>query len=86
MTVWGIVKLTKSSSIDPQDTGSARREPAMLGIKNGRQPQLDNTLASVGWLSVHATGDSAWRIEDMTELLGQLARCGWRITTQPAIR
>ena len=48
MTVWGIVKLTKSSSIDPQDTGSARREPAMLGIKNGRQPQLDNALASVG--------------------------------------
>ena len=39
------VKLTKSSAIDPQDTGlRARREPAMLGIGNGRQPQLDNTL------------------------------------------
>ena len=39
------VKLTKSSSIDPQDTGlQPRREPAMLGIKNSRQPQLDNAL------------------------------------------
>ena len=38
------VKLTKSSAIDPQDTGlEPRREPAMLGIGNGRQPQLDNT-------------------------------------------
>ena len=36
------VKLTKSSSIDPQDTGlRAGREPAMLGIKNGHRPQLD---------------------------------------------
>ena len=27
----------------PRCWGPARREPAMLGIKNGRQPQLDNT-------------------------------------------
>ena len=27
----------------PRYWAPARREPAMLGIKNGRQPQLDNT-------------------------------------------
>ena len=41
------VKLTKSSSIDPQDTGlKPAVNPAMLGIRNGHQPQLDNTLIS----------------------------------------
>ena len=29
----------------PRCWGPARREPAMLGIKNGRQPQLDNTVS-----------------------------------------
>ena len=42
------VKLTKSSSIDPQDTGlRASREPAMLGIRNDRQPHLDNTFVAL---------------------------------------
>ena len=31
----------------PRYWAPARREPAMLGIKNGRQPQLDNTLRDV---------------------------------------
>ena len=46
--VSGAVKLTKSSSIDPQDTGlRASREPAMLGIRNDRQPHLDNTFVAL---------------------------------------
>ena len=50
----GTVKLTKSSSIDPQDTGlRASREPAMLGIRNGRQPQLDNTLVAPPGVTPH---------------------------------
>ena len=40
----GTVKLTKSSSIDPQDTGlEPAVNPPCWGIRNGRQPQLDNT-------------------------------------------
>ena len=31
----------------PRYWAPARREPAMLGIKNGRQPQLDNTVTRV---------------------------------------
>ena len=42
------VKLTKSSSSDPQDTGlEPVAKPAMLGIRNGRQPQLDDTKGGV---------------------------------------
>ena len=41
----GIVKLTRITSIRPTRYWAlARRGPIMLGIKNSRQPQLDNTL------------------------------------------
>ena len=40
----GIVKLAKSESIAPQATGPEPVvNPLMLGIRNGRHPQLDNT-------------------------------------------
>ena len=32
----------------PRCWARARREPAMLGIRNGRQPQLDNTVDALG--------------------------------------
>ena len=45
MRLMGIVKLTKRSSIDPPIYWApARCKPAMQGIRNGRQPQLDNTF------------------------------------------
>ena len=34
-------------TVRPRYWAPARREPAMLGIKNSRQPQLDNTVLSV---------------------------------------
>ena len=34
----------KLVDLTPRYCALARREPTMLGIKNGRQPQLDNTV------------------------------------------
>ena len=44
MTVWGIVKLTKSSSIDPQDTGlQPVANPPCWALKTAVSLSLNNT-------------------------------------------
>ena len=62
-TSGGIVKLTKSTSIASKILGYwalARRGPTMLGIKNSRQPQLDNTQAYLDRWPLALTGVRAW--------------------------
>ena len=41
----------------PRYWARASREPAMLGIKNGRRPQLDNTHVIVAEIGYRVRGD-----------------------------